>query len=227
MNVTHSGVNERLTSGDCHPFSQKTTTPLTQRRWQHSMARRSPSLSPPWWRRLNKVISSAIAIGSYDDVKVSAVAARWRLCFASIWCNRGGGGRPAMHFSSASSLADGASSFSTDPMPNGKDRSEETDEDLSVEVSKLSLSPSETVDVSVAPNEKSPKKKKTKFRTPSFLKKSKKRKDEKEKEKAEAWGRLLCERKKPISVWLAKHLDCLRSFNLVEVKYILKNRLVV
>ncbi|XP_056291418.1 adducin 3 (gamma) b [Pseudoliparis swirei] len=73
-----------------------------------------------------------------------------------------------------------------DPMPNGKDRSEETDEDLSVEVSKLSLSPSETVDVSVAPNEKSPKKKKTKFRTPSFLKKSKKRKDEKEKEKAEA-----------------------------------------
>uniref|UniRef100_A0A8C3ARS7 Adducin 3 (gamma) b n=1 Tax=Cyclopterus lumpus TaxID=8103 RepID=A0A8C3ARS7_CYCLU len=66
---------------------------------------------------------------------------------------------------------------------------EETDEDLSIEVSKLSLSTSETVEISITSNEKteeaqtkSPKKKKNKFRTPSFLKKSKKRKDEKEKE---------------------------------------------
>ncbi|XP_034407769.1 adducin 3 (gamma) b [Cyclopterus lumpus] len=78
-----------------------------------------------------------------------------------------------------------------DPIPNGKDHLEETDEDLSIEVSKLSLSTSETVEISITSNEKteeaqtkSPKKKKNKFRTPSFLKKSKKRKDEKEKAEA-------------------------------------------
>uniref|UniRef100_A0A8C3GAD6 Adducin 3 (gamma) b n=1 Tax=Cyclopterus lumpus TaxID=8103 RepID=A0A8C3GAD6_CYCLU len=77
------------------------------------------------------------------------------------------------------------------PIPNGKDHLEETDEDLSIEVSKLSLSTSETVEISITSNEKteeaqtkSPKKKKNKFRTPSFLKKSKKRKDEKEKAEA-------------------------------------------
>ncbi|XP_068577004.1 adducin 3 (gamma) b [Cebidichthys violaceus] len=83
-----------------------------------------------------------------------------------------------------------------DTIPNGKDHLEETDEDLSIEVSKLSLSTSETVEISITSNEKteeaqtpesqtkSPKKKKNKFRTPSFLKKSKKKKDEKEKTEA-------------------------------------------
>ncbi|XP_031733081.1 gamma-adducin-like isoform X2 [Anarrhichthys ocellatus] len=78
-----------------------------------------------------------------------------------------------------------------DTIPNGKDHLEETDEDLSIEVSKLSLSTSETVEISITSNEKteeaqtkSPKKKKNKFRTPSFMKKSKKKKDEKEKTEA-------------------------------------------
>lgn len=84
----------------------------------------------------------------------------------------------------------------TDTIPNGKDHSAELDEDLSVEVSKLSMSTAETVEISITSKEetpesqtKSPKKKKKKFRTPSFLKKSKKKKDEKE--KTEAWGCLL------------------------------------
>ncbi|KAK5854140.1 hypothetical protein PBY51_015236 [Eleginops maclovinus] len=83
-----------------------------------------------------------------------------------------------------------------DIIPNGKDHLDETDEDLSIEVSKLSVSTSETVEISITSNEKtgeaqtpeiqtkSPKKKKNKFRTPSFLKKSKKKKDEKEKAEA-------------------------------------------
>lgn len=70
------------------------------------------------------------------------------------------------------------------------------DEDLSIEVSKLSVSTVETVEISITTKgnaedthspesqTKSPKKKKKKFRTPSFLKKSKKRKDEKEKTEA-------------------------------------------
>ncbi|XP_068183038.1 adducin 3 (gamma) b [Antennarius striatus] len=75
-----------------------------------------------------------------------------------------------------------------DTIPNGKDHLAELEEDLSIEVSKLSLSTAETVEISISSREdqtpeiptKSPKKKKTKFRTPSFLKKSKKKKDEKE-----------------------------------------------
>ncbi|XP_072246956.1 adducin 3 (gamma) b [Leuresthes tenuis] len=81
-----------------------------------------------------------------------------------------------------------------DTIPNGNDHlaEMEVEEDLSVEVSKLSLSTSETVEISITTKEKtegaqtpesqtkSPKKKKNKFRTPSFLKKSKK------KEKTEA-----------------------------------------
>lgn len=89
----------------------------------------------------------------------------------------------------------------TDTIPNGKDHLAEMEEALSIEVSKLSMSTSETVDISITSKEsigeaqtlesqtKSPKKKKKKFRTPSFLKKSKKKKDEKE--KTEAWGHLL------------------------------------
>lgn len=81
-----------------------------------------------------------------------------------------------------------------DTIPNGKDHLAELEEDLSIEVSKLSVSTSETVEISITTNEKtgeaqtpesqskSPKKRKKKFRTPSFLKKSKK----KEKEKTEA-----------------------------------------
>lgn len=65
-----------------------------------------------------------------------------------------------------------------------------------MEVSKLSLSTAETVEICItakektgeAPNpesqNKSPKKKKKKFRTPSFLKKSKKKKEEREKTEA-------------------------------------------
>lgn len=83
-----------------------------------------------------------------------------------------------------------------DIIPNGKDHLDETDEDLSIEVSKLNVSTSETVEISITSNEKtgeaqtpesqtkSPKKKKNKFRTPSFLRKSKKKKDEKEKAEA-------------------------------------------
>ncbi|XP_061600722.1 adducin 3 (gamma) b [Cololabis saira] len=80
-----------------------------------------------------------------------------------------------------------------DTIPNGKDHLAETEEeDLSIEVSKLSLSTSETVEISITTKEKpgdpqtpesqtkSPKKKKNKFRTPSFLRKSKKKKEEKE-----------------------------------------------
>uniref|UniRef100_A0AAQ5YJT7 Class II aldolase/adducin N-terminal domain-containing protein n=1 Tax=Amphiprion ocellaris TaxID=80972 RepID=A0AAQ5YJT7_AMPOC len=84
----------------------------------------------------------------------------------------------------------------TDTIPNGKDHLAEMEEDLSIEVSKLSLSTSETVEISITTKEKteeaqtpesqskSPKKKKKKFRTPSFLKKSKKKKEEKEKTEA-------------------------------------------
>ncbi|XP_074531447.1 adducin 3 (gamma) b [Halichoeres trimaculatus] len=83
-----------------------------------------------------------------------------------------------------------------DVIPNGKDHLEELEEDLSIEVSKLSMSTSDTVETSITSNEKtgeaqtpesqtkSPKKKKKKFRTPSFLKKSKKKKEEKEKTEA-------------------------------------------
>uniref|UniRef100_A0A8C7XUA0 Adducin 3 (gamma) b n=1 Tax=Oryzias sinensis TaxID=183150 RepID=A0A8C7XUA0_9TELE len=83
-----------------------------------------------------------------------------------------------------------------DAIPNGKDHSAETDEDLSIEVSQLSVSTSDTGEISITTKEKSgeaqtpesqtksPKKKKNKFRTPSFLKKSKKKKEEKEKEEA-------------------------------------------
>uniref|UniRef100_A0A671VHD8 Adducin 3 (gamma) b n=1 Tax=Sparus aurata TaxID=8175 RepID=A0A671VHD8_SPAAU len=83
-------------------------------------------------------------------------------------------------------------------IPNGKDHLSELEDDLSIEISKMSVSTTETVEISITSNEKtgeaqtpesqtkSPKKKKKKFRTPSFLKKSKKKKDEKEKEKTEA-----------------------------------------
>ncbi|XP_059215568.1 adducin 3 (gamma) b [Centropristis striata] len=83
-----------------------------------------------------------------------------------------------------------------DIIPNGKDHLDETDEDLSIEVSKMSVSTSETVEISISSKEKtdeaqtpesqtkSPKKKKKKFRTPSFLRKSKKKKEEKEKTEA-------------------------------------------
>ncbi|XP_027862946.1 gamma-adducin-like [Xiphophorus couchianus] len=83
-----------------------------------------------------------------------------------------------------------------DSIPNGKDHLSELEEDLSIEVSKLSVSTSETVEISITTREKteeaqtpesqtkSPKKKKNKFRTPSFLKKSKKKKEEKEKTEA-------------------------------------------
>ena len=69
----------------------------------------------------------------------------------------------------------------------------ELEEDLSIEVSKMSVSSVETVEIAITTKEKSgetqtpesqiksPKKKKNKFRTPSFLKKSKKKKEEKEK----------------------------------------------
>ncbi|XP_042357909.1 gamma-adducin-like [Plectropomus leopardus] len=83
-----------------------------------------------------------------------------------------------------------------DTIPNGKDHLDETDEDLSIEVSKMSVSTSDTVDISISSQEKvgeaqtpesqtkSPKKKKKTFRTPSFLKKSKKKKEKKEKTEA-------------------------------------------
>ncbi|XP_069548905.1 gamma-adducin-like isoform X1 [Brachyistius frenatus] len=83
-----------------------------------------------------------------------------------------------------------------DTIPNGNDHLAEMEEDLSIEVSKLSVSTSETVEISITTKEKtgepqtpesqtkSPKKKKKKFRTPSFLKKSKKKKEEKEKPEA-------------------------------------------
>uniref|UniRef100_A0A671VKL7 Adducin 3 (gamma) b n=1 Tax=Sparus aurata TaxID=8175 RepID=A0A671VKL7_SPAAU len=86
----------------------------------------------------------------------------------------------------------------TNTIPNGKDHLSELEDDLSIEISKMSVSTTETVEISITSNEKtgeaqtpesqtkSPKKKKKKFRTPSFLKKSKKKKDEKEKEKTEA-----------------------------------------
>uniref|UniRef100_A0A673AKX1 Gamma-adducin-like n=1 Tax=Sphaeramia orbicularis TaxID=375764 RepID=A0A673AKX1_9TELE len=69
-------------------------------------------------------------------------------------------------------------------MPNGKDHLTETEEDLSIEVSKMSMSTSESMEISITTKEKtgepqtpesqtkSPKKKKKKFRTPSFLKKN-------------------------------------------------------
>ncbi|KAM3605796.1 uncharacterized protein V6R79_004935 [Siganus canaliculatus] len=83
-----------------------------------------------------------------------------------------------------------------DVIPNGKDHLSDLEEDLSIDVSKLSISTSETAEISITSKEKtgeaqtpesqtkSPKKKKKKFRTPSFLKKSKKKKDEKEKTEA-------------------------------------------
>lgn len=95
------------------------------------------------------------------------------------------------------------------------------EEDLSIEVSKLSVSTSETVEISITTKEKtgepqtpesqtkSPKKKKKKFRTPSFLKKSKKKKEEKE--KPEAWGN------EPEKQW--KRLNCLPNFQFVEGKW--------
>lgn len=82
-----------------------------------------------------------------------------------------------------------------DSVPNGKDHLTEIEEDLSMEVSKMSMSTSESMEISITTKEKtgepqtpesqtkSPKKKKKKFRTPSFLKKSKKEKKDKEKEK--------------------------------------------
>ncbi|KAK5608260.1 hypothetical protein CRENBAI_001856 [Crenichthys baileyi] len=82
-----------------------------------------------------------------------------------------------------------------DTIPNGKDHLSEMEEDLSIEVSKLSVSTSETVEISITTKDKtgeaktpesqtkSPKKKKNKFRTPSFLK-SKKKKEEKGKAEA-------------------------------------------
>ncbi|KAM9344664.1 adducin 3 (gamma) b [Symphorus nematophorus] len=86
-----------------------------------------------------------------------------------------------------------------DTIPNGKDHLSELEDNLSIEVSKMSVSTSETVEISISSKEKteeaqtpesqtkSPKKKKKKFRTPSFLKKSKKKKEEKEKtEKTDA-----------------------------------------
>uniref|UniRef100_A0A7N8YA70 Adducin 3 (gamma) b n=1 Tax=Mastacembelus armatus TaxID=205130 RepID=A0A7N8YA70_9TELE len=84
----------------------------------------------------------------------------------------------------------------TDTIPNGKDHLAEMEEDLSIEVSKMSVSTLETVEISITTKEKSgeaqtpesqtksPKKKKKKFRTPSFLKKSKKKKEDKEKPEA-------------------------------------------
>uniref|UniRef100_A0A673AJW9 Gamma-adducin-like n=1 Tax=Sphaeramia orbicularis TaxID=375764 RepID=A0A673AJW9_9TELE len=69
-------------------------------------------------------------------------------------------------------------------VPNGKDHLTETEEDLSIEVSKMSMSTSESMEISITTKEKtgepqtpesqtkSPKKKKKKFRTPSFLKKN-------------------------------------------------------
>lgn len=74
---------------------------------------------------------------------------------------------------------------------NGKDHLTDVDEDLSMEVSKLSTS--ESVEISITTKEKSgevqtpesqtkSKKKKKGFRTPSFLKKSKKEKKDKQKE---------------------------------------------
>ncbi|CAG05047.1 unnamed protein product [Tetraodon nigroviridis] len=79
-----------------------------------------------------------------------------------------------------------------DGIPNGKDHLAELEEDLSIEVSKLSLSNEETVEISITTKEtgepqtpeSQTKKKKKKFRTPSFLKKSKKKKGEKEKTEA-------------------------------------------
>ncbi|XP_026165516.1 gamma-adducin-like [Mastacembelus armatus] len=83
-----------------------------------------------------------------------------------------------------------------DTIPNGKDHLAEMEEDLSIEVSKMSVSTLETVEISITTKEKSgeaqtpesqtksPKKKKKKFRTPSFLKKSKKKKEDKEKPEA-------------------------------------------
>ncbi|XP_035982751.1 adducin 3 (gamma) b [Fundulus heteroclitus] len=83
-----------------------------------------------------------------------------------------------------------------DTILNGKDHLSEMEEDLSIEVSKLSVSTSDTVEISITTREntgvaqtpesqtKSPKKKKNKFRTPSFLKKSKKKKEEKGKTEA-------------------------------------------
>ncbi|XP_072292751.1 adducin 3 (gamma) b [Eucyclogobius newberryi] len=82
---------------------------------------------------------------------------------------------------------------------NGQDHFTDVDEDLSIDVSKLSMSTSESTEISITTKDKSAevqtpesqtksKKKKKGFRTPSFLKKSKKEKKDKEKdiEKAES-----------------------------------------
>lgn len=69
-------------------------------------------------------------------------------------------------------------------MYNGKDQSSEMDEDISLSVSKLSVSTTETIEISIRENTEDAKtpesqskdlKKKKKFRTPSFLKKNKKK----------------------------------------------------
>lgn len=95
-----------------------------------------------------------------------------------------------------SCLSTGWTPLPTGSIPNGKDHFSELDEDLSVEVSKMSVNATETVEICITTKEKtgeaptpesqnkSPKKKKKKFRTPSFLKKSKKKKEEKEKMEA-------------------------------------------
>ncbi|XP_049591380.1 adducin 3 (gamma) b isoform X1 [Syngnathus scovelli] len=67
-----------------------------------------------------------------------------------------------------------------DTIPNGKDHLSDPEEDLTLEVSKLSVSASESLEISMSAKDETPecqskKKKKNKFRTPSFLKKSKKK----------------------------------------------------
>uniref|UniRef100_A0A4W5PI55 Adducin 3 (gamma) b n=1 Tax=Hucho hucho TaxID=62062 RepID=A0A4W5PI55_9TELE len=74
-------------------------------------------------------------------------------------------------------------------IPNGKDYMEELEEKLNINVSKLSISTTETVEISITTSDKSggdktpdsqtkSPKKKNKFRTPSFLKMNKKKKAE-------------------------------------------------
>lgn len=114
----------------------------------------------------------------------------------SVWCVRGDETPDADTYLTALTRVLLLTRFHllTDSIPNGKDHSADTEEDLSIEVSKLSVSTAETVEITITTKEKSgeaqtpesqtksPKKKKKKFRTPSFLKKSKK------KEKTEAWA---------------------------------------
>uniref|UniRef100_A0A673ANL3 Gamma-adducin-like n=1 Tax=Sphaeramia orbicularis TaxID=375764 RepID=A0A673ANL3_9TELE len=92
---------------------------------------------------------------------------------------------PVSIFSTINSLkAHGILVYCEYSVPNGKDHLTETEEDLSIEVSKMSMSTSESMEISITTKEKtgepqtpesqtkSPKKKKKKFRTPSFLKKN-------------------------------------------------------